>query len=407
MFLTFAWRYFKAKKTTNAINIIAWVSMAAIVVGTASLIIVLSVFNGLEDLVKSLYSSFYTDIRIGPRSGKFISFSPEQLRALNGLPAISGYSLVVEDKAFLQYGETQSVIYLKGVDSNYSHVAGVSRKLVKGKFDLGTADEPGAILGAGIENALGLEADRSISPLSVYLFKKGNSGESADPMASISTGNMAATGTFIIQQDFDQQYVITNLPFIKRMLGLAPDEYSAVEISLKDPEQAIAIQSKLKQLFGSEYQVQTRYEQNKGLYGVMRMEKWVIYAVLSMILVVAAFNMVGALTMLVLEKQKDIQVLKALGAGNQYIQRIFLSEGLLLAMLGGAVGFGLALLTCWLQVKYKLVPLQGDSFLIDYYPVKLDPFDFILVLTTILVVALSASWFPSRKASLQPIELKS
>jgi lipoprotein-releasing system permease protein len=407
MFLTFAWRYFKAKKTTNAINIIAWVSMAAIVVGTASLIIVLSVFNGLEDLVKSLYSSFYTDIKLTPRTGKFIEFSQDQLRALSGMPEISGYSLVVEDKAFLQYGETQSVIYLKGVDSHYRYVTGVSGKLVKGKFDLGTVDEPGAILGAGIENALGLEADRSISPLSVYLFKKGSSVNASDPMASVSTGNMAATGTFMIQQDFDQKYVITNLPFIKRMLDLGPDEYSGVEISLKDPEQTIAVQSKLKRMFGDRYQVSTRYEQNQSLYGVMRTEKWVIYAVLSLILVVAAFNMVGALTMLVLEKQKDIQVLKALGADNKYIQRIFLSEGLLLAMLGGGVGFLLAIFTCWLQVRYKLVPLQGDSFLIDYYPVKLVASDFLLVFSTILVVALLASWFPSRKASLQPIELKS
>jgi lipoprotein-releasing system permease protein len=407
MFLTFAWRYFKAKKTTNAINIIAWVSMAAIVVGTASLIIVLSVFNGLEDLVKSLYSSFYTDIKITAASGKFIGFSHDQLQAIGGIKQVSGYSLVVEDKAFLQFGEIQSVAYLKGVDSNYHHVAGVADKLVRGKFDLGTADEPGAILGAGIENALGIDAEKSISPLSVYLFKKGSSVNASDPMASVSNGNMAPTGIFIIQQDFDQKYVITNLNFIKRMLDLGPDEYGGVEISLRDPEQTSAIQARLKEIFGDRYLVQTRYEQNQGLYGVMRTEKWVIYAVLSLILVVAAFNMIGALTMLVLEKQKDIQVLKAMGAGNNYIQSIFLTEGLLLAVLGGGAGFLVAIVTCWLQVRYKLVPLQGDSFLIDYYPVKMVMSDFLLVLTTILVVALLASWFPSRKAAFQAIELKS
>jgi lipoprotein-releasing system permease protein len=407
MFLTFAWRYFRAKKTTNAINIIAWVSMAAIVVGTASLIIVLSVFNGLEDLVKSLYSSFYTDIKITAATGKFIGFSPDQLRAISAMPAVSGYSLVVEDKAFLQYGETQSVAFLKGVDSNYRHVAGVSQKLVRGKFDLGTADDPGAILGAGIENALGVDAEKSIAPLSVYLFKKGGPAGNADPMASVSNGNVAATGTFIIQQDFDQKYVITNLAFIKRMLDLGPDEYGGVEISLRDPGQTATVQARLKEIFGPRYLVQTRYEQNQSLFGVMKTEKWVIYAVLSLILVVAAFNMIGALTMLVLEKQKDIQVLKAMGAGHNYVQKIFLTEGLLLAMLGGGAGILLAVITCWLQVRYKLVPLQGDSFLIDYYPVKLVAADFGLVLTTILVVALLASWFPSRKAALQPIELKS
>jgi lipoprotein-releasing system permease protein len=417
MLFSFAWRYFKAKKSTNAINIIAWVSMAAIVVGTASLIIVLSVFNGLEDLVKSLYSSFYTDLKITPRTGKFIEFTPEQLKALRGISSIHGYSLVAEDKAFLQNGETQAVVYLKGVDSNYRFVTGVAAKIVKGKFDLGTVDLPGAVMGAGIESALGLQSDRSVEPLTVYLFKRSNPADPAykrvstadpgDPMASISTGNMAPTGTFVIQQDFDEKYVITNLGFIKRMLNLGPDEYGGLEIALVDPSLAEAVQARLRQIFGDQYLVQTRYEQNQSLYSVMRMEKWVIYAILSLILAVAAFNMIGALTMLVLEKQKDIQVLKAMGASDGYVQRIFLTEGLLLALLGAGTGFLLAYFICWLQQKFKLVPLQGDSFLIDYYPVKPVLSDFLLVFFTILVVALLASWIPSRKAAMQPVELRS
>ena len=183
-------------------------------------------------------------------------------------------------------------------------------------------------------------------------------------------------------------------------------EYSGVEIAIKDDRQADQVRAQLQKIFGNDYLVQTRYEQNRGLYSVMRTEKWVIYCVLTLILVVAAFNMIGALTMLVLEKQKDIHVLKALGADNNYIQRIFLSEGLLLAVLGGGTGIVLAMLICWLQVKYKLVPLQGGSFLIDYYPVKLVATDFLLVFVTILIVALLASWFPSRKAAKQPIELR-
>jgi lipoprotein-releasing system permease protein len=201
--------------------------------------------------------------------------------------------------------------------------------------------------------------------------------------------------------------VITNLDFVKTMLNLGKDEYGALEISLSDPAAAAKVQLQLKQAFGESYLVQTRYEQNQSLYSVMRMEKWVIYAILSMILVVAAFNMIGALTMLVLEKQKDIQVLKAMGANDRYVQGIFLTEGLLLAILGGGTGFLLAYFVCWLQVRFKLVPLQGDSFLIDYYPVKLVLTDFLLVFCTILIVALMASWIPSRKAAMQPIELKS
>ena len=403
----FAWRYFKAKKSTNAINIISWVSVLAIIIGTASLILVLSVFNGFEDLVKSLYSSFYTDLKISPQRGKTITLSQRQLKQLSSIPQIRSYSLVVEDKALLQNGEPLSIVSLKGVDSNYIHLTGIEEKVVKGKFDIGTDDHPSVVLGVGIENALGVEADRDILPLSVYLFKKTNELGAADPQSSLSTENIFTSGAFLIQQDFDNKYGFTNIDFMKRMLGLQPDEFSAAEIALKDENQTDKVKQDLQKLLGEHYKVETRYEQNKSLYSVMRTEKWVIYGVLTMILIVAAFNIVGALTMLVLEKQKDIDVLKALGANNNYIQRIFLSEGFLLAVIGGITGILLAVFVGWLQVKYKLVPLQGGSFLIDYYPVKLVATDFLLVFATILIVAFIASWFPSRKAALQQIDLKS
>ena len=403
----FAWRYFKAKKSTNAINVIAWVSVAAIIVGSASLVLVLSVFNGFEDLVKSLYKTFYSDLKVTATEGKSISLTGSQLRQLAGLDGVRAYSLVAEDNAWMQNGQTPSPVFLKGVDENYTRVSSIDKKLVRGKFELGTGDHPAAVLGYGIENALGiLYSDRTVIPLSVYLFKKGSLLNPADPMASLSSDNIMAAGTFLIQDEFDNKYVLTNLPFVKRMLGFGPDEYSGMEIALVDSSQAETVKGRVQQLLGNHYHVQTRYEQNQSLYGVMRTEKWVIYILLTLILVVAAFNMIGALTMLVLEKQKDIHVLKALGADNQYIQRIFLSEGLLLALLGGGIGILLAVAICLLQLKYKLVPIQGGSFLVDYYPVKLVPLDFGMVMGTVLVVALLASWFPSRKAAQQPIELR-
>jgi lipoprotein-releasing system permease protein len=225
-------------------------------------------------------------------------------------------------------------------------------------------------------------------------------------MASVSNANMATAGVFVIQQDFDDHYVITNLQFVRKMLGMKDDEYGGVEVSLSDPASSENLKPVIAQVLGKGYTIQTRYEQNQRLYSVMGTEKWVIYIVLTLILVVAAFNMVGALTMLVWEKQKDIHVLKALGASNGMVQRIFLSEGLLLALLGGGGGILLAVVTCWLQLKYKLIPLQGGSFLIDYYPVKLVATDFALVLSTILIVALLASWIPSKKAAQTPIELR-
>jgi lipoprotein-releasing system permease protein len=402
----FAWRYFKAKKSTNAINVIAWISMLAIIVGSASLILVLSVFNGFEDLVKSLYSSFYTDLKISAKTGKVINLSAQQLKQLSSTNGVHSYSLVAEDNAILQNGELPTIVYLKGVDSNYTNVSGIADKVVKGKFELGNADTPEVVLGVGIENAIAAESDKNVLPLSAYIFKK-DEENAVDPMKAINAENIVTSGSFAIQQDFDNKYAFTNISFMKRMLGLQADEFSAVEIKINNEQQTEQIKKQLEQYFGNNYLVQTRYEQNQSLYNVMRMEKWVIYVLLTLILIVASFNMVGALTMLVLEKQKDIHVLKALGANNNFIQKIFLNEGFLLGILGGTVGIILAIIICWLQVKYKLVPLQGGSFLIDYYPVKLIAKDFLLVLFTILIVTLLASWFPSRKAALQQIELKS
>jgi lipoprotein-releasing system permease protein len=407
MNLLFAWRYFRAKKSTNAINIIAWVSMAAIVVGAASLILVLSVFNGFEDLVRSLYTSFYPDIKISPAAGKTLHLSEVQLAKLRSQPGVRGISLVVEDKAYLQNGEWRAIAYLKGVDSNFTNVSGVADKVVRGKFEVGTDEQPLAILGSGIEDALGIQSEKAVVPISVYLFRKSGSDYTSDPLRSISNEAVATSGVFMIQQDFDDHYVITNLPFMKRMLGLKPDEYSGVELALDDPARAGLVKQELQGLLGADYKVQTRYEQNQNLYNVMGTEKWVIYIVLTLILVVAAFNMVGALTMLVWDKQKDIHVLKALGASNRLIRKIFLTEGILLALIGGFLGILLAVIICWLQIRYKMIPLQGGSFLIDYYPVKLVPADFLLVLSTILLVALLASWIPARKAAATPIELRS
>ena len=406
MNLLFAWRYFRAKKSTNAINIIAWVSMSAIIVGATSLILVLSVFNGFEDLVKSLYTSFYPDIRVSAATGKTVTLTPQQLEKLTQIPGVHALSLVAQERGILENGSIKQPAYLKGVDSNFLQVSGVGSKISRGKFDVGTADQPLGVLGSGLEYNLGVQADRELLPLGVYLFRR-SSDFSADPMHSFNHEGMATAGTFRIQSEFDDNYVITNIGFIKHMLGLGPDEYTAAELSIDDPTRTVAISQIIAQTLGAAYLVQTRYQQNQSLYNVMSTEKWVIYVVLTLILAVAAFNMVGALTMLVWEKQKDIHVLKALGASDTLIRRIFLTEGLLLALMGGLGGTLLAVIICTLQIKYKLIPIQGGSFLIDYYPVKLVAADFVLVLSTIVIVALLASWLPARKAAAQPISLKS
>ncbi len=402
----FAWRYFKAKKSTNAINIISWISIGAIIIGTAALILMLGVFNGLEGLVKSLYSSFYSEMNISAARGKTITVTNDQLQKLKGLNGIKNFSLVAEEKGLLQNGNYTSVVLLKGVDENYKYVTGVADHIIRGSYNLGTADGPQLILGAGVENAVGVQTDRNLLALMIYLPKK-NSSELIDPLQNISEDSVNTSGTFVIQQDFDNKYAITNLEFVKRMLALQPDQYGGIEISLKDPSAADDMKRDLQKIFGSDYKVQTRYEQNQSLYSIMRAEKWVIYAVLVLIMVIFSFTLVSSLTMLVIEKEKDISVLHALGGNRNFIQRIFLNAGLLLTFIGAGCGILLALLIAWLQINYKLIPLSGESFLIDYYPVTLKIGDLLLVAVTVIVIALLASWIPSRKAALNEFSLRS
>ncbi|BFG71602.1 FtsX-like permease family protein [Sediminibacterium sp. KACHI17] len=401
MNVLFAWRYFRSKKSTNAINVIAWISVTAITVGCAALIIILSVFNGFEELVKGLYTDFYTDIRISPAKGKTILLNHQLQQQIKSTPGVAVFSLVAEEKALLVNGPYQSIVLVKGVDEQYVTTNKITEHIKRGKFSLGTLEDPSIVLGYGIENAIGADVERGVYPLTLYTPNRKANFNSLD---GLSVNNIRASGTFQVQQEFDNKYAFTNLAFFRYMLNMEADEYSAAEIKVRgDADQ---VKEQLQATLGDKYIVQTRYEQNKSLYAVMQMEKWVIYAILSLILIVAAFNMIGALTMLVLEKQKDIAVLQAMGASQKRIQAIFLSEGLLLAGFGAALGMLLATLICWLQIKFELIKLAGDTFIVKAYPVKLIATDYLLVLGTVTIIGFLAAWIPSRKASRQELALK-
>ncbi len=378
--------------------------MTAIAVGSAALIIVLSVFNGFEDLVKGLYADFYADMRMVPAQGKTFHLSAAQIQQIKNTKGVAVISFVAEEKAVLN-SAFQTIVSVKGVDENYTSVNKINtpQHIPRGKFELGNINEPKLVVGAGIENAAGVDVEKGIYPATLYLPNRQAAKLISDD--GLNAFTVKPSGTFTVQQDFDIKYVFTNLAFVKYMLSMAEDEYSAVEMKINgDPN---TVKKILQSQMGTAFLVETRYEQNRTLYAVMQVEKWVIYGILSLILVVAAFNMIGALTMLVLEKQKDIAVLKAMGASEQLVQRIFLSEGILLAGLGGGCGILLATLICWLQIKFKLIKLGGNTFIIDYYPVKLIAVDFLLVIITVAVIAVLAAWIPSRKASLQSFSLKS
>ena len=404
MILRFAWRYFKGKKSSNAINLIAWVTTGVIAFATCCQVLVLSVFNGFEGLVKSLYASFYSDIKIVPSTGKTFQLSQDDIHNLRLQNSVAASSLIAEEKALLQNGDFQSVVILKGVDKNYKFVTGVSKKLIEGKFDLGTIDQPKIIMGYGVKDATGITMNEAFAPEIITVILPKSNLKANDPVESLSEGNVSTTGVFAIQQDFDNNYAITNIDFIKRQMGFAANEFSAAEIKLIPGADIETGKTALQKIISGNYIVQGRYEQNTNLYNTMQIEKWAIYAVLTLILIIAAFNMVSALTMLVLEKKKDISILQSMGSSKLTIQKIFLSEGLLLGIIGATAGILLAVGICLAQIKFQFIKLQGGSFLIDYFPVKLIPTDFLLVAGTAITIAFIASWFPAYKAARQGIE---
>ena len=405
MYLIFAWRYFKAKKSTNAINIIAWISVTAIAFATAALLVLWSAFNGFEDLVKSLYTTFYPDIKVTAASGKTLMLTPARIKELSNLQGIKAISLTVEEKALLRNGDYTAIVDLKGVDSNYTSVTDIRQSIVRGKYFTGDAENPGAVMGVGVENAVAVLSDRSIGGLSIILPKRGDVNP-ADPLSAFNEGSIMPFGAFAVQEEFDNKYVLTNIDFVKNHMGFKADEYSEVELAIMRQGDEDMIKKKIEGLLGKDYTVQTRYEQNSSLYSVMRFEKYAIFCIFILVLIVAAFNMIGSLSMLVLEKQKDIQVLQAMGADKNWIRKVFLSEGILLAFIGAAAGMIMAALLCYIQIKFMLVPLEGASFIINYYPVKMVASDFLVVCITVFIIAMVALWYPAKRAAEQTFELR-
>ncbi len=399
MYLLFAWRYFRSKKSTQAINIIAWVTTGVIVFATCCQLLVLSVFNGFEDLVKSLYTSFYTDLRVIPSHGKVIHIDSVEWRRINQIQGIESMSGIVEEKALLRNGEFQTVIQLFGVDEAFASVSGLNKKIIHGQYAIGEPLEPKLIVGAGIEYAAGIQLDGGYGPDKPAIILPKLKITSNAPLESISEGIVVAAGTFSVQQEFDDKYAVTHASFVRRQMGMTDNQYSAICIRLKNGVASQNVQDMISQLLGDKAIVQTKYEQNSSLYKTMQTEKWAIYAILTLILIIAAFNMVSALSMLILEKKQDIDILLSMGSGPFRIQRIFTNTGLLLGGIGTVLGVLIALLLCILQQQYHLVPITGNTFLIDYFPVKIIWTDLLLVIGNTGIIVLLASWLPARKAT--------
>ena len=386
--LKIARRYLFAKKSTNAINIISGISVLGLALGAAALVLVLSVFNGFEKLITGMMSNFNPDVKIVATKGKtFISDSLKinQLRQIKGVALLSE---TLEETAFFEYEKTQAIGTLKGVDDNFSKINRIDSTVREGRYLLHDTQNDYAVLGGGIRNQLGVYERNMLTPLSIYMPKRGEVGVLEQPFAKRF---VYPAGAFVIQSEVDNQYVLTNLQFVRDILN-AENEVSAYEIKLRPDANAASALSEIRSIVGNEFTVKDHYQQDEAFLKLMNIEKWMSYAILSLTILLVAFNMVGSLWMMVLEKKQDISILKSMGAQDKLIRNIFLNEGLLLCGMGLVSGFVIAIILYLLHVYTEggLVPLP-PGFASDRYPVALKTVDFVVVATTVIVIGLLAS----------------
>jgi lipoprotein-releasing system permease protein len=395
--LSIAARYLFSPKSTRVVNLISAITALAMAVGTAALIMVMSVFNGFESLIKSLYQVFYTDLVIVPATGKFFHPSDDIMALIENTPGIVAYSAVLEENVLTEYNGRQYIATLKGVDELYYDVVNeLDEYIVDGGKQLTYEGVPLALMGAGIAYTLGISPSAPNNYLTLYM-PRSDKTSLTDVANAFRSESILPGGIFMVQQDFDSKFLITSLPFARQLMA-EPDKLSAIEIRLEKPQQAESIRALLQEKIPSLLQVKTRFEQNETLYRVMRTEKWVVFAILSFIVLIAAFNVIGSLSMLVIEKRRDIATLRALGATVAQIRRVFLLEGMLMALLGAGSGLLIGLLVLLAQIHFGLITMPGSTFLVQYYPVELRPEDFLLVGGISIFISALMAWFPAHRA---------
>lgn len=394
--LYIAKRYLFAKKSRNAINIISGVSVAGVMVGTMALVIVLSVFNGLEKMVTGIFSTFDPDVKITPVKGKVFIPDSTTLVLMKTLPGVGNHAVILEENALLRYGDREFIATIRGVAENYPDMTGLHTAMWDGKFELkDNMDNPTAVVGLGVANTLGIRLN-FITQLAIYMPNR--KGSISNPETAFNRRYLFPSGIFDIEQEFDSKYLFVPIALMRELLDYE-NEVTAIEVKLlpgTDMKQAAA---EIRTLFGPEFMVQDRYEQQEIFYKVMKSEKLAIFIILTFILVVASFNIIGSLTMLIIEKEKDIRILKSLGADDLLIRKIFIYEGWMISVIGALAGLAAGFIICWLQQTFGLIRFNSESLVIDAYPVVMKFTDFAITGITVLTIGYLAAWYPVRYLS--------
>ena len=391
-------RYFAAKRSHHLINIISKISVAGVCVGTMGLIIVLSVFNGFGNLVLSMYDSFDPDIVITPAKGRFFNPEDAQIEKIKKLNGVSVTTYTLEENVLLRYKERQFIATMKGVSASYFKSSDLQTKIIDGSPMLKHGDLNFMIPGAGIAYSLGLKLNDPVSRINVYLPKKGIDPSTAllNPDEAFSQRTIAASAVFSAQQDFDNKFAIVPIDFIREMMG-EEKKISSIEIKLQNGIDQQAVAQQLQQITGTGFKVKDRFQQHDFLYKILKSEKAGVYLILCFILLIATFNVFGSLTMLIIDKKKDILSLINMGASVSFIKKVFFIEGLLISVFGAGIGMLLGGGICFVQQQFGIIKLgDAENFVTNSYPVAMQLNDFLLVTAIVLIIGGTAAFVTSR-----------
>jgi lipoprotein-releasing system permease protein len=390
--LYIARRYLVSKKSNHIINVISWISVVAIAVTTAALVIILSAMNGLTTVVADLYNAFEPDIRITPVKGKYIENGGQLMKGLSDVKGITFVSGSLSDKVLIRNMDNQALVTVKGVDANFSRITGIESAVTDGVYGLNERGGSPILLGRGIANQLQVGLSIFGTELSLFSPARGKT-PSLNPDDQLNQVYCTPKGIFSLNDELDFQYAFVNIETARRLFD-KPEGYTAIEIGCEKGQTA-KVQEQLSEKLGGTFAVKNRYQLNDTLFKSLETEKLATFIILAFILVIATFNIIGALTMLIIEKRRDIRTLLSMGADLKLIRGIFMREGLLITGIGAVCGLAIGLLVCWMQIEFHLVKF-GSDFIIAYYPVELQAGDFLKIFFLIMLIGFIAALYPVR-----------
>ena len=390
-------RYLFSKKKHNAINIISGISVCGVALATLALVCTLSVFNGFQDMVAGFFTAFDPELKITIREGKVFEPQGAAFQEVRSLPEIGVWTETLEENAMVQYKDRQAMAIIKGVEDNFEELTSIDSLLYgAGEFILHDSIVDYGVLGVELISELGTGL-QFVDPLQVYAPKRNVHVNMANPSASFNRDYLFSPGVVFVvnQQKYDARYILTSLSFARNLFNY-DTEVSAVELKLKPGADVTAVQRKIARILGDEFVVLDRYEQQADVFRIMEIEKFISYLFLTFILAIACFNVIGSLSMLILDKREDVETLRNLGADDRLIARLFLFEGRLISLFGALSGIVLGLLLCYIQQRFGIISLGGGngSFIVDAYPVSVHVTDVVLIFITVITVGFLSVWYP-------------